>query len=255
MPVEGFSHYLDRFLPGWPRGFARPAACPPTAPPFDANGIAGGQGPQRPCVAARPCLSVSCRLTYYDGNILIGTHRICSFYYTKVTVDVWVGAVATLAGAMLGGVISYFLSRQQIKAAQVQRTEAEGHERARRSLEHRFDAYADFLTHARRYRNAIRPYRLASGPVLTLPEIDALAAAADASGSLVFLVNENAATETACRNVLRSLESSMTVIHELESGPGTVPWKELNDDMSHALREFQSAARAELNVNVERLSA
>jgi len=35
--------------------------------------------------------------------------------------DVWVGAVATLVGAALGGAISFVLSRQQIKAARSQR--------------------------------------------------------------------------------------------------------------------------------------
>jgi hypothetical protein len=63
--------------------------------------------------------------------------------------DVWIGALITLAGAALGGAISYPLSRQQIKEAREQRREYERWERARRSTERRFDVYADFLTHAR----------------------------------------------------------------------------------------------------------
>lgn len=165
-----------------------------------------------------------------------------------VNPDVWVGAVTTLAGAGLGGAISYLLSHQQIEDARSQRAEATLENKNRRSLERRFSAYADFITHARRYRNSIRPYRTDSGPRLPVQEIDAIAASADAAGSLVLLLAESRATETTCRNVLRTMGNTLGVIHELEPDLDGIPWGELNGDMSRVLRAFQADARAELGV-------
>lgn len=56
--------------------------------------------------------------------------------------DLWFGAATTLAGAALGGAISYLLCRQQITEARAQRLEGERWDRARRSAERRLDAYA-----------------------------------------------------------------------------------------------------------------
>lgn len=170
-------------------------------------------------------------------------------YAIVVNADIWVGAVTTLAGAILGGAISYLLSRQQVKEARIQRAEQVQQDHDRRSQERRFGAYSDFLTQARRYRSAIRPYRQHSAPGLTVQEIDAHAAAADAAGSLVFLVSQNLATREACRKVLRSLGDTLAVIHELDTDLSAAPWEELNNDMSGSLRAFQAAARAELGVS------
>jgi hypothetical protein len=85
----------------------------------------------------------------------------------------WIGAVTGLAGAAVGGAISYLVSVQQIREARAQRQEAERSAQARRSLDRRFAAYADFLTHARRFRNAIRPpHRPGAGMRVPVPEID-----------------------------------------------------------------------------------
>lgn len=167
-------------------------------------------------------------------------------YDVIVNADIWVGAVTTLAGAILGGAISYLLSRQQIKEARIQRAEEAHRDQERRSEERRFSAYSDFLTQARRYRSAIRPYRRDSGPGLTVQEIDAYAAAADAAGSLVFLVSQSLGTHEACRKVLRTIGETLTVIHELSTDLDAGPWEELNNNMADSLREFQNAARTEL---------
>jgi hypothetical protein len=167
--------------------------------------------------------------------------------------DLWVGAAATLAGAALGGAISYILSRQQIRESRAQRAEEERRDERRRSVDRRFEAYANFMTHARRYRNAIRPYRYKSAPGMPVHEIDSLAFAADAASSLVFLVTESKPTHEACRGAVRAIRDTADVMHELESDPDGAPWRKLSEDMASALRKFQTAARAELHVGgVER---
>jgi hypothetical protein len=79
-----------------------------------------------------------------------------------VSSDVWIGAVTTLAGAVLGGAISFLLSRQQMREARRQRQEEDARERRRRSADRRFEAYADFLTRTRSFRNAVEAYYLQS---------------------------------------------------------------------------------------------
>ncbi len=163
--------------------------------------------------------------------------------------DLWFGAATTLAGAALGGAISYLLSRQQIREARAQRLEGERWDRARRSIERRLDAYADFVTQARRFRNAIPPpYQPGSGPRLPVQEIDDLARAADAAASRVFLTSENSQTQAACGSVLRTLGRIEGVLHESDRDPDGQPWDKLNEDMERALRNFHAAAREELGV-------
>jgi hypothetical protein len=83
---------------------------------------------------------------------------------------------------------------------------------------------------------------------MTIEEIDAAGREATAAGSLVFLVYDNPATEAACRSVLRAIRDTVGIIHERAPDLDGVPWQELNDDMARVLRDFQDAARAELEV-------
>jgi hypothetical protein len=152
--------------------------------------------------------------------------------------DVWIGALITLAGAALGGAISYLLSRQQIKEARERRREDERWERARRSTERRFDFYADFLTHARQYRNAIwPPAHPGTGLSVSLHEIDDLFRAADTASTLVFLVNESRATQEACIKLMLTMGKTSEDLHAHESAPADIQWKELNQGMSRAMRK------------------
>ncbi len=169
-------------------------------------------------------------------------------YAPSVNSDLWVGALTTLAGAVLGGAISFLLSRQQLNAARAQRAEAAVQENDRRSENRRFDAYANFHTQARAYRSAIRPYREQAGPGMTVREIDVLARSADAASSLVFLVQESATTRAACAAVVRTIDNTIAVIHELAPDLDGVPWDELNDQMAHVMRQWETAAREELQV-------
>lgn len=170
-------------------------------------------------------------------------HVLCA---PTVNAGLWFGAVTTLAGAALGGAISYLLSRQQIRDARAQRLEGERRDRARRSLERRLGASGDFVTQARRYRNTIRPpYLPGSGPRLPVREIDDLARAADDAASLVFLVSKDPRTRAACGGVLRTLGRIEGVLHEAGQDAGSRSWDELGEDMERALRSFHAAAREE----------
>lgn len=108
--------------------------------------------------------------------------------------DVWIGAVTTLAGAGLGGAISFLLNRQQMGEARRQRQEEDARERRRRSADRRFQAYADFLTRARSFRNGAEAYYLQSRRQPSLKEIDSLLQSANDASALVFLVVEDKAT-------------------------------------------------------------
>jgi hypothetical protein len=88
-------------------------------------------------------------------------HRV--LYAPTVNADQWFGARRPWLARHLGGAISYPLSRQQIREARAERLEGERRDRARRSVDRRLDAYADFVTNARRFRNAIRPRTTAGG--------------------------------------------------------------------------------------------
>jgi hypothetical protein len=156
-----------------------------------------------------------------------------------------------MAGAALGGAISYLLSRQQIKEARAQRLEAERSEWDRRSVERRLDIYGDFLTRARSYRNAIRqPNNPQEGPSLPLREIADLARAADPAGSLVHLVTRSRETAAACGKVMRTIGNTSGTLYAFEEDDFRgVPWEELNEEMSTVLRSFQSAGRAELGID------
>lgn len=159
--------------------------------------------------------------------------------------SLWFGALATLAGAALGGLISFVLSRQQIRATRAQQLEAERAERNRLSQERRLDIYADFLARARAYRNAIR--RPSNPAVVPVEEIWEQARTADAAGALVHLVSRSPLTARACGHVMRTMgdtSAALAAAAELTDDR----WEELNEEMSQVLRGFQAAARAELGI-------
>jgi hypothetical protein len=169
-------------------------------------------------------------------------------YSRDVSADVWVGAVTTLAGALLGGAISFALSRQQISDARLQRQEEDAREQLRRSADRRFQAYADFLTRSRSFRNAVEAYYLHPRRKPALVEIDALLQSANDASALVFLVVESDGTYQGCRSVLRSLSHARAIIHGIKQAAGD-PWPELTVVLGRAIREFQNSARTELGVS------
>src|SRR5262249_48696848 len=108
-------------------------------------------------------------------------------YSRNVSADVWIGAVTTLGGGLLGGAISVVLGRQQAREARLQRQEADARELLRRSADRRFQAYADFLTGARSFRNAVEAYYLHPRHKPSLTALDALLQTANDASALVFL--------------------------------------------------------------------
>ena len=163
--------------------------------------------------------------------------------------DVWVGAATTLLGAVLGGAISLLLSRQQSREARRQRQEDDAREHRRRSIDRRFQAYADFLTRARSFRNAVEAYYVRPGQPPSLAEVDALLQSANDASALVFLVVESEATYEGCRSALRALGDARAVIHGAAAGAAGETWAELNLLLGRSTREFQNSARIELGVS------
>src|ERR1700722_8391123 len=164
-----------------------------------------------------------------------------------MSVDLWFGSATTLAGAFLGGLISYFLSRQQIQEARRQHLEEWRLQRDQSSKERRFSAYSDFITRARAYRGAIRSLPRQPLDQSEIKQVDELSADADSTSSLVFLTLESAATYDACRSVLKAIGASQSYIHR----PADKDWSQIDefeDRLAASLREFQAASRDELGV-------
>jgi hypothetical protein len=182
---------------------------------------------------------------------LANTFRAASglSYSPDVGSDVWVGALTTLVGAVLGGTISFMLSRQQLNDARAQRKEAAELEQRRRSEDRRYEAYSDFLTRARSYRNAVQAYYLHADNRPSVSDIDVLLQAANDASTLVFLLVETEATYESCRVVLRALWKAQKIMHRIEPSSLDDPWSEINNDLGQATREFQNAARDELGVS------
>lgn len=165
-----------------------------------------------------------------------------------MNVDVWIGAGTTLAGAALGGLISFVLSRQQISEARRQRAEEAERSRQQNSSDRRFDCYAEFLSHARSYRNALRSLAQQTAGNTDSAHFDSLAADADAASSRVFLVVESAPTYDACRSVVQAIAVAQESLHGSKFQPDPSKTMAINEGMAGSLRLFQAAARDELGV-------
>ena len=166
-----------------------------------------------------------------------------------MSADIWVGAITTLAGGVLGGTVSLLVSRQQARDARQQRVEDETLALRRRSEDRRYAAYSDFLTRTRSFRNAAEAYYTSPRAKPALAEIDALLQNANDASALVFLVVEGQDTFEGGRSVLQTLSRARAVLHEVTTSPVTDPWDELNASLGMAIREFQNAARSELGVS------
>lgn len=162
--------------------------------------------------------------------------------------DVWVGAITTLSGALVGGVISFVLSRQQINEARKQREEEARRANEQLSRERRFDCYTDFLSQARAYRDSIRSLNYQSLSGADKERIDSLAAGADSASSRVFLVVESAATYDACSSVVRSIGLLQASIHAANPKMSLSNPTDIISEVAGSLRRFQVASREELEV-------
>jgi hypothetical protein len=164
-----------------------------------------------------------------------------------MSVDLWVGSATTLAGAFLGGVISFVLSRQQIREARRKHLEEWRLQSKQNSKDRRFACYSDFTTQARSYRNAVRSFSQSISDNIDVAHMDKLAADADSASSLVFLVVESSVTYDACRSILRTIGFCQSFIHQ-DAGANPASIADLEDKLAVCLREFQAASREELGI-------
>jgi hypothetical protein len=163
-----------------------------------------------------------------------------------VNTDIWLGALTTLIGAGLGGVISLALNRQQMSDARRQRSEDEVRLRERRSEDRRFDAYSQFSLALRSYRDNIRTLEDQHGTDVPVDDINMLAKSVNSASALVFFVVESEDTYKACRSIVSSVHETQRVLH---SGDRSLDlWIDLNNKTAELVREFQVAARDELRV-------
>jgi hypothetical protein len=170
-------------------------------------------------------------------------------YSCNMAIDIWIGAVTTLAGTALGGTISFAVNRQQARYTRLQREEEHLREQRGQSVDRRFQAYSEFLIRARSFRNATEAYYVHPHHKPSLAEMDSLLHSANDASAFVFLVVESDRAYEACRKVLRALWRARTLIHDLDPSADQDPWGELDVLLGRTTREFQNAARSELGVS------
>jgi hypothetical protein len=136
-----------------------------------------------------------------------------------------------------------------MKEARRQRQEDDAREHRRLSVDRRFQAYADFLTRARSFRNAVDRYYLQPRHKPSLADLDSLWQSANDASALVFLVVESDATYEGCRATLRALGTARDMVHGTDPAKSEDPWAVLNVLLGSATREFQNSARTELEVS------
>jgi hypothetical protein len=169
-------------------------------------------------------------------------------YAPRVGSQLWIGAAVTLIGVALGGVISLALNRQQMRDARLQRAEQAVRQAQQASAERRIQAYADFLTRARAYRNIVRDYCLPLANKPSLADVNNFMRAANDASALVFLLVEDASTYESCRQLLWALSEAQDAVHQMDPASKDNPWHRLSGTLASAVRNFQIAVRKELNV-------
>jgi hypothetical protein len=162
---------------------------------------------------------------------------------------VWLASATGLIGVALGGLVSLAVSRQQIREARALRADEAVQERYRRSVDRRFKAFSEFIIQHRAARGALLFYYSQLDGKPSLSDINKALRSARDSAAMVFLVLETERTYKACRDVLRALDDAQSVVYENARRPSADPGDEINSALGRAMREFQNAARAELDVN------
>jgi hypothetical protein len=162
---------------------------------------------------------------------------------------IWLASATGLIGVALGGLVSLAVSRQQIREARALRADEASQERYRRSVDRRFNAFSEFIIQQRAARGALLFYysQLDGKPSLT--EVNKALRSARDSAAMTFLVLETERTYKACRGVLHALERAQNAVYENTERPSTNPGSETSNELGRAMREFQNAVRAELEVN------
>jgi hypothetical protein len=167
-----------------------------------------------------------------------------------VGTSAWLAPVAGLVGVMLGSLVSFAVSYQQMREARSQRADEANQERQRRGEDRRFKAYADFIVSHRAVQNELHFYYSHAAGKPGLNDIDELLQVGYNSSAMVFLVAETERTRDACVGVLRILRHTQDLIHQnAGNSADSSTWTELNVTLGRTMREFENAARAELGVS------
>ena len=162
--------------------------------------------------------------------------------------SVWLASVTGLVGVVLGGLVSLAVSRQQIREAHALRADEASQERYRRSVDRRFEAFSEFIIQHRAARGALLFYYSQLEGKPSLSDISKIIRSARDSAAMTFLVLETERTYKACRGVLLALEQAQNAVYETAGDPSANPSREIQLVLGRAMREFQNAARAELEV-------
>jgi len=162
---------------------------------------------------------------------------------------VWLASAAGLVGVALGGLVSLAVNRQQIREARALRADEASQERYRRSVDRRFEAFSEFIIQHRAARGALQFYYSQLDGKPSVSDINKALRSARDSAAMVFLVLETERTYKACRGVLRALGQVQSFVYENAGRPSAKLDHEINNALGRTMREFQNAARAELDVN------
>jgi len=141
------------------------------------------------------------------------------------------------------------VSRQQIREARKQRAEEVLQEPYQLSIDRRFKAYSEFINRHRSVQYAVRSYYTRGHDKPSTNDVEAHLQSAYDSVAMVFLVTEAQRTYDACRGVLSVLRQVQHVACENERDSNGDAWPKLRTEMGRTMREFQNAARQELEVN------
>ena len=161
---------------------------------------------------------------------------------------VWLASVAALIGVALGGLVSLAVSRQQIREARAIRADEASQERYRRSVDRRFKAFSEFIIQHRTARGALQFYYSQQDGKPSLSDMNKTLRSARDSAAMVFLVLETERTYKACRGVLRVLGNAQSIVYENAGRPNANRGDEVYIELGRAMREFQNATKAELEV-------
>jgi hypothetical protein len=173
-----------------------------------------------------------------------------SIYALPMGTSAWFTGVIGLAGVLLGGLASFAVSHQQIREARIQRVDDARLEREQQSRDRRFQAFADFINGHRAVQHALQLYYSQAPIKPGVSDIFALLQSGYNSSAMVFLVLGTERTREACIEVSRVLQHTQHIVSEHNASPAEDdPWPELNATMGRVMREFQNAARAELDVD------
>lgn len=159
------------------------------------------------------------------------------------------GVVGTVTVAVSGFRNTRSITDKTIQAGAQDSIRARNDARADRLWERKAAAYADFITHARSYRNALRAFAESGNSKPAAADTSSLAVTADNAASLVFIVLESQQTYDTCRAIVRAINASQVTLSRTSTALSRSQATKLNSYMAQLLRDFQVAAREELQVH------